>query len=333
MKSTFPLAGIGIVKRGSADQILEIYFPEIWHSATAEKYLALLDLDPKQSKEIEHFKPTQLKSSESEFLRELKAATVEFIFINLTQDQPVTSIAQAYLKLSAISRQLFKPNQLNLDGLFAVLPTVAWTNQGPIEVNQINQAILKARLNHQHLTVYSVDKFPPLTAHYIPGGVRIADAARVRLGAYLGKGTTVMHEGFVNFNAGTEGPNMVEGRISAGVFLGKGTDLGGGASTMGTLSGGNNIRISLGDDCLIGANSGCGVPLGNNCTIEAGLYLTAGMKVKVMDRAGEEIQTVRARDLAGVSGLLFRRNSETGAVEALPRSTEFSLNEILHLND
>ena len=183
------------------------------------------------------------------------------------------------------------------------------------------------------LEVSSVDKFPKMTNYVVPAGVRIAHTARVRLGAYLGEGTTVMHEGFINFNAGTEGPGMIEGRISAGVWVGEGSDLGGGCSTMGTLSGGGNIVISVGKECLIGANAGLGIPLGDRCTIEAGLFVTAGTKVSVLDDRGETIETVSARTLAGRSDLLFRRHSTTGAVQCLTNKSAIELNEMLHANN
>ena len=183
------------------------------------------------------------------------------------------------------------------------------------------------------LTVHSVDKFPRMTDYVVPIGVRIADTARVRLGAYIGEGTTVMHEGFINFNAGTEGPGMVEGRISAGVFVGSGSDLGGSSSTMGTLSGGGNIVISLGRECLLGANAGIGIPLGDRCTVEAGLYITAGTKVVMLDEQGEAVQTIKARELAGKSDLLLRRNSTTGAVECLTNKSAVELNEELHAHN
>nr|MCH9692642.1 2,3,4,5-tetrahydropyridine-2,6-dicarboxylate N-succinyltransferase [Gammaproteobacteria bacterium] len=191
---------------------------------------------------------------------------------------------------------------------------------------------LQARLKGELLQVSCIDKFPKMTDYVVPSGVRIADTARVRLGAHLGQGTTIMHEGFVNFNAGTEGPGMVEGRISAGVFVGAGSDLGGGSSTMGTLSGGGNIAISVGQNCLLGANAGIGIPLGDNCTVEAGLYLTAGTKVALLDERGKSTQHCKASELAGRPNLLFRRNSITGSVECLSNKNAVALNETLHNN-
>jgi 2,3,4,5-tetrahydropyridine-2-carboxylate N-succinyltransferase len=243
------------------------------------------------------------------------------------------SVEAAYLKLHLISHRLVKPHETDLTGLFGLLPNVAWTDQGPVDLNELSQRQLDARLRGAVLEVSSVDKFPKMTNYVVPAGVRIAHTARVRLGAYLGEGTTVMHEGFINFNAGTEGPGMIEGRISAGVWVGKGSDLGGGCSTMGTLSGGGNIVISVGKECLIGANAGLGIPLGDRCTIEAGLFVTAGTKVSVLDDRGETIETVSARTLAGRSDLLFRRHSSTGAVQCLTNKSAIELNEMLHANN
>lgn len=248
----------------------------------------------------------------------------------LEKDAEPTSTPEAYLKLHLISHRLVKPHGTVLSGIFPLLPNVAWTNQGAVDLDELPEAQLMARLNGELLEVNAVDKFPKMTDYVVPKGVRIADTARVRLGAYVGEGTTVMHEGFINFNAGTEGPGMIEGRISAGVMVGKGSDIGGGASTMGTLSGGGNIVISLGEGCLLGANAGTGIPLGDHCTIEAGLYITAGTKVILKDENGEVVRTVKARKLANQSGLLFRRNSENGAVECLTNKNAVTLNEELH---
>lgn len=244
-----------------------------------------------------------------------------------------TSVPEGYLKLHLLSHRLVKPHGTVLDGLFGTLPNVAWTNQGAIDLAELPERQLQARLNNELLDVDCVDKFPKMTNYVVPAGVRIAHTARVRLGAYIGEGTTIMHEGFVNFNAGTEGPGMIEGRISAGVFVGKGSDLGGGCSTMGTLSGGGNIVIAVGDECLLGANAGIGIPLGDRCTVEAGLYITAGTKVAVLDDKGQRVESVKARDLAGKSDLLFRRNSVTGAVECKTNRSAIALNEELHANN
>ncbi len=233
----------------------------------------------------------------------------------------------AYLRLHLLSHRLVAPHGLNADGLFGVLTNVAWTNYGPCAIEGFE--IVRARLRRRGpVTVYGVDKFPRMVDYVVPSGVRIADADRVRLGAHLAPGTTVMHEGFVNFNAGTLGNSMVEGRISAGVVVGDGSDVGGGASIMGTLSGGGTQVISVGRRCLLGANAGLGISLGDDCVIEAGLYVTAGTKVTTAD--GE---TVKARELSGANNILFRRNSVTGAVEVVKRDgTGITLNDALHAN-
>jgi len=239
-----------------------------------------------------------------------------------------TDAHDVYLRLHLLSHCLVAPHEINLDGQFGILSNVVWTNFGPCAVDGFEavRARLRARGN---VTVLSIDKFPRMVDYVIPPGVRIGDASRVRLGAHLAQGTTVMHEGFVNFNAGTLGNSMVEGRISAGVVVGEGSDIGGGASTMGTLSGGGKEIITLGKRCLLGANSGCGIPLGDDCVIEAGLYITAGTKV-----VGPDGTEVKARDLAGQSNILFRRNSTTGVVEVVPwKGDGIALNAALHKND
>ncbi|WP_433668037.1 2,3,4,5-tetrahydropyridine-2,6-dicarboxylate N-succinyltransferase [Nocardia sp. CA-136227] len=234
----------------------------------------------------------------------------------------------AYLRLHLLSHRLVRPHGANLDGVFGLLANVVWTNHGPCSTEEFELTRLKLRARGQ-VTVYGVDKFPRLVDYVLPSGVRIADADRVRLGAHLASGTTVMHEGFVNFNAGTLGNSMVEGRISAGVVVGDGSDVGGGASIMGTLSGGGKQVISLGERCLLGANSGLGISLGDDCVVEAGLYVTAGTKVALPDS-----QIVKAGELSGKSNLLFIRNSLTGAVEVRPRKgTGIELNAALHAND
>ncbi|HET8848293.1 MAG TPA: 2,3,4,5-tetrahydropyridine-2,6-dicarboxylate N-succinyltransferase [Marinobacter sp.] len=251
----------------------------------------------------------------------------------LATDDTASSTPEVYLKLHLISHRLTKPHSLKLDGIFGLLPNLAWTNEGAIDLNELPERQLQARLEGRILEVKSVDKFPQMTDYVVPKGVRIADTARVRLGAYVGEGTTVMHEGFINFNAGTEGTSMIEGRISAGVMIGKGSDLGGGCSTMGTLSGGGNIVISVGENCLLGANAGIGIPLGDRCTVEAGLYITSGTKVALLDDGNKLVEVVKARDLAGKSDLLFRRNSQTGAVECKTNKTAIELNDELHTNN
>ncbi len=242
---------------------------------------------------------------------------------------PPADTYDAYLRLHLLSHRMVAPNTINLDGIFGALPNVAWTNRGPVDPADLPSVRLRARALDRPLSVTSIDKFPQMTDYVAPGGVRIADARRVRLGAHLAEGTTVMHEGFVNFNAGTLGASMVEGRISQGVVVGDGSDIGGGASIMGTLSGGGKDIISVGAGSLIGANAGLGISLGDGCIVEAGLYLTAGTRVTT-----PEGETVKARELSGQSNLLFRRNSMTGAVEVLPRSgTSWGgLNAALHAN-
>lgn len=243
-------------------------------------------------------------------------------------DKPLDA-HDGYLRLHLLSHRLVRPHGQSLDGLFGLLTNVAWTNHGPVPVDQLDQARLVARTEGKHLTVTSVDKFPRMTDYVAPKGVRIGDADRVRLGAHLAEGTTVMHEGFVNFNAGTLGTSMVEGRVSAGVVVGDGSDIGGGASIMGTLSGGGKQTISLGERCLLGAEAGIGISLGDDCIVEAGLYVTAGTRVALPDG-----KVVKALELSGAKNLLFRRNSTTGAVEALPRSGSWGgLNEALHSNN
>ncbi len=251
----------------------------------------------------------------------------------IEEDAPLSSTPEAYLKLHLLSHRLVKPHGLNLTGIFPLLPNVAWTSQGAIDLGELGERQLEARLRSELLEVFSVDKFPKMTDYVVPSGVRIADTARVRLGAYIGEGTTVMHEGFVNFNAGTEGPGMIEGRVSAGVFVGKGSDLGGGCSTMGTLSGGGNLVISVGEGCLIGANAGIGIPLGDRNTVESGLYITAGTKVTLLDGQNQLVKVVKARELADQPDLLFRRNSQTGAVECKTHKSAIELNEALHAHN
>lgn len=251
----------------------------------------------------------------------------------LTVDEAITTTADAYLKLHLMSHRLALPNTLNLDGIFAHLPNVVWTSDGPVDPREFTQAQIHARLQGQNLEVMLVDKFPRMTNYVIPSGVRIADSSRVRLGAYIGEGTTVMHEGQINFNAAAMGPNMVEGRISQGVILGEHSDLGGSSSTMGTLAGGGQIKITIGSHCLIGANAGTGIPLGDRCTIEAGLYITAGTPVCVLDENGTEVRNAKARELAGQSDMLFVRNGLTGRIECRTNRKAIELNEQLHAHN
>jgi len=244
-----------------------------------------------------------------------------------TQAAP-TSATDVYLRLHLLSHRMVEPRTINLDGAFGLLINVAWTSIGPVALDTLEDVRYNLLRQGQHLVVHGVDKFPRMTDYVVPSGVRIADASRVRLGAHLASGTTVMHEGFCNFNAGTLGASMVEGRISAGVVVGDGSDIGGGASIMGTLSGGGKEMVTVGKKCLLGANSGLGISLGDECIIEAGLYVTAGTQVKLPDGT-----VVKARELSGASGLLFRRNSQSGAVEAVQRTGNWGgLNAALHKN-
>lgn len=257
-----------------------------------------------------------------------RGVTREVVSIEINLDEAPRDARDAYLRLHLLSHRLVKPHGQSLDGIFGLLTNVVWTSFGPcaIEGFELTRARLRAKFGS--VTVYSVDKFPRMVDYVIPSGVRIADADRVRLGAYLSSGTTVMHEGFVNFNAGTLGASMVEGRISAGVIVGDGSDVGGGASIMGTLSGGGKEVISVGEKCLLGANSGLGISLGDNCVVEAGTYITAASKITLPD--GE---VVKAGTLSGASNLLFRRNSLTGGLEAIMRTgTWGGLNALLHAN-
>lgn len=259
--------------------------------------------------------------------RGVEVVAVRTVIASL-DDKPLDA-HDAYLRLHLLSHRLVKPHGQSLEGLFGLLSNVAWTSLGPVAVDALETVRLNARAEGLHLQVGSVDKFPRMTDYVAPKGVRIGDADRVRLGAHLAEGTTVMHEGFVNFNAGTLGTSMVEGRISAGVVVGDGSDIGGGASTMGTLSGGGTERIVIGERCLIGAEAGVGIPLGDECVVEAGLYITAGTRVTLPD--GE---IVKARGLAGASNILFRRNSVTGKVEARPNNAVWGgLNDVLHSNN
>ena len=260
-----------------------------------------------------------------------KKKLIEVSWDESNLNEPIKDIEGAYLKLHLISYKFVLPNSINLDGVFNVLPNVAWTNIGPIAIEDIDKRMNESKNLKNDLYVRSLDKFPCLTDYIIPKNVRIADTSRVRLGAYLSEGTTIMHEGFVNFNAGTLGKAMIEGRISSGVVIGDNSDLGGGASTMGTLSGGNEVKISVGKNCLLGANSGLGIPIGDNCTLEAGLYLTAGTKVLMLNKTSSKV--VKASELSGSSDLLFYRDSTNGQVIAKMNIKVSKLNEDLHIND
>ncbi len=280
-----------------------------------------------------HQPPDGLKAGERHDA--LRNVDVSMVFIEIDCDKPPTTVPDAYLRLHLLSLRMVKPHDVNLDGIFGVLTNVAWTRHGPVCISEIDQVRMRFRAAGLALNVDSVDKFPRMVDYVVPTGVRIADADRVRLGAHLAEGTTVMHEGFVNYNAGTLGVSMIEGRVSAGVVVGDGSDVGGGASIMGTLSGGGTEVISIGERSLLGANSGLGIPLGDDCVVEAGLYVTASSKVTLVgqtDDAGAPL-VVKARELSGKNGLLFRRNSMTGALEAVAREgSGVTLNDALHAN-
>jgi 2,3,4,5-tetrahydropyridine-2-carboxylate N-succinyltransferase len=307
----------------------------VGHRGGAQTYrLGIEDLD-RALEAFEPFRGDGKRHANIVALRQLRAAlttpqrlprAVVVTFIEDLAQKPVDA-HDAYLRLHLLSTRKVRPHGQNLDGIYGLLANVVWTSAGPFAPDEFEDVRGLLRAQGVEVHVHSVDKFPRMTDYVVPSGVRIADASRVRLGAYLGEGTTVMHEGFVNFNAGTLGTSMVEGRISSGVTVGDGSDIGGGASTMGTLSGGGTVVITIGKSSLLGANSGCGIPLGDGCTIESGLYLTAGTKVTLPDG-----RVVKARDLAGQDDLVFRRNSVSGAVEVVQNKTRVVLNETLHQN-
>ncbi|TDO06129.1 2,3,4,5-tetrahydropyridine-2,6-dicarboxylate N-succinyltransferase [Halomonas ventosae] len=335
---------LGIGTQNTQGDWLEIYYPAPLLNPDAELVAAaakVLDAPdgnaavsflPEQCDELAEALRAAGHEKQAELADALAASRRPLVAMFLDVDTPPQGAPEVYLKLHLLSHRLVKPHGLDLTGMFGLLRNIAWTSEGAIDIEELPARRLKARLEGRALSVDCVDKFPKMTDYVVPGGVRIGDTARVRLGAYLGEGTTVMHEGFVNFNAGTEGPGMIEGRISAGVMVGKGSDLGGGCSTMGTLSGGGNIVIKVGEGCLIGANAGIGIPLGDRCTVEAGLYLTAGAKVTLLDDEGQEVETVAARKLAGQDDLLLRRNSQNGRIECLTNKSAIALNEALHAN-
>ncbi|MCV7074592.1 2,3,4,5-tetrahydropyridine-2,6-dicarboxylate N-succinyltransferase [Mycobacterium szulgai] len=317
MSTVTGAAGIGLATLASDGSVLDTWFPapELTESGTsATSRLALSDVPAELA-------PLVGRDDD----RNTETIAVRTVIGSL--DDVAADAYDAYLRLHLLSHRLVAPHGLNAGGLFAVLTNTVWTNRGPCAIDGFEG--VRARLRrHGTVTVYGVDKFPRMVDYVLPSGVRIADADRVRLGAYLAPGTTVMHEGFVNYNAGTLGASMVEGRISAGVVVGDGSDIGGGASIMGTLSGGGTEIISIGKRCLLGANAGLGISLGDDCVVEAGLYVTAGTKVAMPDGA-----SVKARDLSGQSNVLFRRNSVTGTVEVVPRDGQgIELNADLHAN-
>ena len=310
MSSSQNLAyGVGVATQTESGQTLDCHFHSIGlGSKPANKQSETLSLQ-----------------QDSDLIRKVKKIPVD---IGIELSVAPKDVADVYLRLHLLSHRLVKPHGVNLDNIFTILPNVVWTSVGACEINTFDQVRLALQNKYGNLTVYSVDKFPRMIDYVIPEGVRIADGDRVRLGAYLSAGTTVMHEGFVNFNAGTLGKSMVEGRISSGVVVGDGSDIGGGASIMGTLSGGGKEVISIGERTLLGANSGAGISLGDDCVIEAGVYITAGSKILLPDG-----KIVKAKELSGANNLLFRRNSQSGALEVVPKSGSWSgLNSVLHNN-
>lgn len=296
----------GIANKSAKGEILDVYFPCIEYG---EKRI----------------------SSELQISNNLNQELIEINWNEEDLGKPIENVEGAYLKLQLLSNKFVLPNSININGLFSNIPNVVWTNQGPISIEEIDKKLYESKLNNNDLHIKSVDKFPCLTDYIVPRKVRIADTSRVRLGAYLSEGTTIMHEGFVNFNAGTLGSAMIEGRISAGVVVGNNSDIGGGASTMGTLSGGNDTKIFIGENCLLGANSGIGISLGDNCTVEAGLYLTSGTKVTIFDNDVSKI--IKAVELSGKPNILYYRDSTNGKVIAAENNKISDLNKELHSND
>ncbi|EHQ57807.1 2,3,4,5-tetrahydropyridine-2,6-dicarboxylate N-succinyltransferase [gamma proteobacterium HIMB55] len=337
MSGTLHGFGLGVASENANGDILDVFFPAPKASLSGPSADALRAVSGTLDDAALSSLAKDCRAANDEptaaLAERLRDGGRRVVASTLTENQAPQTVEDAYLKLHMLSHRLVKPHGTDLSGIFPLLPNVAWTDEGPVDLSELADRQLTARLQGRVLEVASVDKFPKMTNYVVPSGVRIAHSARVRLGAHLGAGTTVMHEGFINFNAGTEGPGMVEGRISAGVMVGKGSDLGGGCSTMGTLSGGGNIIISVGEECLIGANAGLGIPLGDRCTVEAGLFVTAGTKVAVLDDQRNTIENIAARHLAGRSDLLFRRNSQSGSVECLTNKTAIELNESLHANN
>lgn len=334
--------GLGIGTQSASGDWLEVYYNAPLLNPPAALIDAISDIVGYDGGDValELCEP-QLKELEAAFLRVdaedqaevaevLKGTQQPLVITILASDSAPATTPEVYLKLALLSHRLVKPHGVDLGGMFGLLPNVAWTNEGAIALEDLPKRQLAARAKGTVLQVSAVDKFPAMANYVVPTGVRIGDAARIRLGAHVGEGTTVMHEGFINFNAGTLGVSMVEGRISAGVVVGNGSDLGGGCSTMGTLSGGNDVVISVGENCLLGANAGLGLPLGDRCTLEAGLYVTGGSKVTLLDDQNQAVRTVKAAELAGQSDLLFRRNSENGRIEVKTNKSAIELNAELH---
>ncbi|EGU21253.1 2,3,4,5-tetrahydropyridine-2,6-dicarboxylate N-succinyltransferase [Vibrio mimicus] len=337
--------GLATATKNRDGKIIEAFFPTPILAPSEALVAALapiagyqegnqaLEITAAQSAELAAVFAAHQQAASAAFADKAANANQPLVLVILASDEKPQSVAEGYLKLQLISHRLVKPHGTVLDGIFGLLHNIAWTNEGPIDLPELADRQIEARLAGRVLTVDCVDKFPKMVDYVVPAGIRIADTSRVRLGAHVGEGTTVMHEGFINFNAGTTGVSMVEGRISAGVVVGNGSDIGGGASIMGTLSGGGKVVVSIGENSLLGANAGLGFPLGDRCTVESGLYVTAGTKVRTLDKDGNQVDIVKARDLAGVSDLLFRRNSLTGQIECLANKSAVELNSELHKNN
>ena len=330
---------VGIGTKNSKNKWLEVYYPrpvfkpeQILTNSIAEvtgynggnKDIEL------SAQDIATLAESMPDDAQKSLLTSLQGANRPIVLTLLDTDSALQSTPETYLKLHLLSHRFVLPNDQNLEGIYPLLPNVAWTEQGAVDLEDLEAMQIAERLKGRVLEVSAVDKFPKMTNYVVPAGARIAHSARVRLGAHIGVGTTVMHEGFVNFNAGAIGPNMIEGRISQGVTVESGTDLGGSASTAGTLSGGGNIVITIGKDCLLSANAGTGIPLGDRCTIEAGLYITPGTVVQILDEELNLVKPVKARKLSGQSDMLFIRNSLTGKVECRTNRKAIELNKALH---
>ena len=321
--------GHGLATVSHAGTVLDVWYPQ---PALGAPSTTPPGADPKATHDAEAAFALVHQAAGNDDVRRVRT---EAVTTRIDLDSPPASTADAYLRLHLLSHRLVRPHGVNLDGVFGVLPNAVWTDRGPCAPEGFEEVRGRVRATGGSLTVHGVDKFPRMVDYVVPAGVRIADGDRVRLGAHLAEGTTVMHEGFVNFNAGTLGVSMVEGRISQGVVVGDGSDIGGGASIMGTLSGGGRVTISIGRRSLVGANAGLGISLGDDCVVEAGLYVTAGTKVTLLAArdSGDAPRVVAARELSGHHGLLFRRHSLTGAVEAVPRpGVGIELNPDLHAN-
>ena len=337
----------GIGSQSSQGDWLEVFYPQPVLNPSADLVRAItgvlgsqlatgnhaLQIDTAQAGLLANACTMAGASDQAKWLTQAVDSDQPMVITLLETDSGPQSTPEVYLKLQLLSTRLKQPNSMDLNGIFGLLPNVAWTNEGAIAIEDLTQRQMDCRLRGQWLHVNAVDKFPRMTDYAVPKGIRIGDAARVRLGAHVAEGTTVMHEGFINFNAGTLGHGMIEGRISAGVTVGHNSDLGGGCSTMGTLSGGGKIVNSVGEDSLIGANAGMGIPIGDRCIIEAGLYITGGTKVALLDINNELLDTVKAATLAGKPDLLFRRNSLNGRIEVKPNGTAVELNADLHSNN